>query len=121
MQRWTVTLNHSILLYQLFSRVTRTLTIIFNKTIKNSPFIDYEEMSGVFICGPLFDLPVSTELLNGTSQRNFSTNPRNGILNKPRYLTLQLDRFIKQREHFFVVRDYYYAFLPFSLLLYHFQ
>ena len=52
-----------------------------------TPFIGYEDMSGVFICGSLFDLPVSTELLNGTSQRNFSTEllnqnlstePRNG-------------------------------------------
>ncbi len=89
-------------------------------------------MSGVFNCGPFSDLPVSTELspkpLNGphSKPRNGPhskplNGPRNGILNKPRYLTLHLDRFIKQWEYFFVVRDYYYAFLPFSLLLYHFQ
>ena len=40
MQRWTVTLNHSILLYQLFSRVTRTLTIILIKIFKNDPLIE---------------------------------------------------------------------------------
>ncbi len=54
MQCWTVTLNHSIyLLYLLFSRVTRTLTIILNKPIKNSPFIGYSETSDLIICGPL--------------------------------------------------------------------
>jgi hypothetical protein len=33
------------------------LTIIFNKIPQNSPFIGYSDMSGVFICGSLFDLP----------------------------------------------------------------
>jgi hypothetical protein len=99
-------------------------------------------MSGVFNCGPLFDLPVSTELLNKTSQQNLSIKPLNGtsqpkpqrnfstetsteLLNRHRNQTSQPDlhiyRFIKQREHFFVVRDYYYAFLIFSLLQDHFQ
>ena len=68
----------SFILYLLFSRVTRTLTIILIKTFKNDHFIGYADMSGVVICGSLFDLPVSTELLN----QNLLTKPFNGLLNQ---------------------------------------
>jgi len=51
-----VPLNHSIyLLYQSFSRVRRTLTIITRKTIKNDPFIGYSETSDLIISGPLIE------------------------------------------------------------------
>jgi hypothetical protein len=51
----------------------------YKKTIKNSPFIGYEEMSGVLNCGSFIDLPGATELLNGTL-----TRPLNGTLPRPR-------------------------------------
>ena len=68
----------SFILYLLFSRVTRTLTIILIKTFKNDPFIGYSDMSGVVICGSLFDLPVSTDFSTEPRNQNLSTEPRNG-------------------------------------------